>query len=448
MLHPVSKLIEPDRLTKHTSLSTQSCGPIYNANRTETLPTRPDITTHSYEKPEDHVNSSLSQGDFVNPTVCSNSSFQSEYHSIDRLLQTVPPQLPLAWAHYLQLFLYQGAISNPDQEEPSMSQFEHPLWIETDTHETKVTGMEPHGNKEGRFLSNSTYLTSLCNIGTIFNMNESQYKAVASDTPLFFYPEHRLYNTTIPNSCGMPIAVNKNQVKSAKHLSSVAAFAPVNSDSNEQFKEDQCKSRNGYSKSARLKSLFKTDEPIPNDVELNEICEFARYFKLRRLTLGLTQTQVGTALNAKEGPAYSQSAICRFEKLDVTAKSAKRMKPVLEQWLSETEAIHGRNGKYYDVQLMSQTPRKRKRRTCFSPQALSQLVDQLRKNPYPSKTEMTELSQKLTYDREVIRVWFCNRRQALKMESVSLASTVSEQTGLSHIGDEKMTDPANYKSSI
>ncbi|KAF6773996.1 hypothetical protein AHF37_09872 [Paragonimus kellicotti] len=217
------------------------------------------------------------------------------------------------------------------------------------------------------------------------------YKAVIPDKPLLFYPEHHLYTTAIPNGCGAPITVNKNQVNSTEHLPSVAAFAPVNSDPSEQSKEDRCKSRNGYSKSARLKSLFKTDEPIPNDVELNEICEFARYFKLRRLTLGLTQTQVGTALNAKEGPAYSQSAICRFEKLDVTAKSAKRMKPVLEQWLSETEAIHGSNGKYYDVQLMSQTPRKRKRRTCFSPQALSQLVDQLRKNPYPSSRSSSKM---------------------------------------------------------
>lgn len=27
---------------------------------------------------------------------------------------------------------------------------------------------------------------------------------------------------------------------------------------------------------------------------------------------------------------------------------------------------------------------------------------------------MTELADKLNYDREVIRVWFCNKRQALK----------------------------------
>ena len=28
--------------------------------------------------------------------------------------------------------------------------------------------------------------------------------------------------------------------------------------------------------------------------------------------------------------------------------------------------------------------------------------------------EMTELSEKLNYNREVIRVWFCNKRQDLK----------------------------------
>lgn len=29
-------------------------------------------------------------------------------------------------------------------------------------------------------------------------------------------------------------------------------------------------------------------------------------------------------------------------------------------------------------------------------------------------TEMTELAEKLNYDREVVRVWFCNKRQAFK----------------------------------
>lgn len=47
------------------------------------------------------------------------------------------------------------------------------------------------------------------------------------------------------------------------------------------------------------------------DIDLDEINEFAQAFKLQRLSLGLTQTQVGQALSVSEGPAYSQSAICR-----------------------------------------------------------------------------------------------------------------------------------------
>lgn len=62
-----------------------------------------------------------------------------------------------------------------------------------------------------------------------------------------------------------------------------------------------------------------TDEPTINQtncnvvdgIDLDEIKEFAKAFKLRRLSLGLTQTQVGQALSVTEGPAYSQSAICR-----------------------------------------------------------------------------------------------------------------------------------------
>lgn len=46
-------------------------------------------------------------------------------------------------------------------------------------------------------------------------------------------------------------------------------------------------------------------------INLEEIKEFAKSFKMKRLSLGLTQTQVGQALSMTEGPAYSQSAICR-----------------------------------------------------------------------------------------------------------------------------------------
>uniref|UniRef100_A0A4W5M9W1 POU domain protein n=1 Tax=Hucho hucho TaxID=62062 RepID=A0A4W5M9W1_9TELE len=159
----------------------------------------------------------------------------------------------------------------------------------------------------------------------------------------------------------------------------------------------------------KMSSLEKMD-----GVNLEEIREFAKAFKIRRLSLGLTQTQVGQALSAAEGPAYSQSAICRFEKLDITPKSAQKIKPVLERWMAEAEARH-RSGMQNLTEFIGSEPsKKRKRRTSFTPQALEILNSHFEKNTHPSGQEMTEIAEKLNYDREVVRVWFCNKRQALK----------------------------------
>lgn len=71
-----------------------------------------------------------------------------------------------------------------------------------------------------------------------------------------------------------------------------------------------------FSRLVFLTGLFTIVEPqqvvsSEEGINLEEIREFAKNFKIRRLSLGLTQTQVGQALTATEGPAYSQSAICR-----------------------------------------------------------------------------------------------------------------------------------------
>ncbi|NXW59442.1 PO6F1 factor, partial [Eurystomus gularis] len=152
-------------------------------------------------------------------------------------------------------------------------------------------------------------------------------------------------------------------------------------------------------------------------INLEEIREFAKNFKIRRLSLGLTQTQVGQALTATEGPAYSQSAICRFEKLDITPKSAQKLKPVLEKWLSEAE-LRNQEGQQNLMEFVGGEPsKKRKRRTSFTPQAIEALNTYFEKNALPTGQEITEIAKELNYDREVVRVWFCNRRQTLKNTS-------------------------------
>ncbi|NXL40015.1 PO6F1 factor, partial [Glaucidium brasilianum] len=167
-------------------------------------------------------------------------------------------------------------------------------------------------------------------------------------------------------------------------------------------------------------SQLVSKPPAPNSsaeedgINLEEIREFAKNFKIRRLSLGLTQTQVGQALTATEGPAYSQSAICRFEKLDITPKSAQKLKPVLEKWLSEAE-LRNQEGQQNLMEFVGGEPsKKRKRRTSFTPQAIEALNAYFEKNALPTGQEITEIAKELNYDREVVRVWFCNRRQTLK----------------------------------
>lgn len=178
-------------------------------------------------------------------------------------------------------------------------------------------------------------------------------------------------------------------------------------------------------------------------VNLDEIREFAKAFKLRRLALGLTQTQVGQSLSATKGPAYSQSAICRFEKLDITPKSAAKIKPVLEKWMKEAELKYadrlksGCHHNFADL-LGTENVKKRKRRTSFTPQALEVLNEYFEKNAHPSGNQgadITMLANKLNYDREVIRVWFCNKRQALK-NSVKKFKNANDSNSFDNSSDQ------------
>ncbi|XP_058794587.1 POU domain, class 6, transcription factor 1 isoform X3 [Phymastichus coffea] len=171
--------------------------------------------------------------------------------------------------------------------------------------------------------------------------------------------------------------------------------------------------------SSNQPTINEATNNVVDGINLDEIKEFAKAFKLRRLSLGLTQTQVGQALSVTEGPAYSQSAICRFEKLDITPKSAVKIKPVLETWMKEAEDsaydYRYKSGANHLTDFIGVEPsKKRKRRTSFTPQALELLNAHFDRNTHPSGNEITALAQQLGYDREVIRIWFCNKRQALK----------------------------------
>ncbi|KAK2706094.1 POU domain, class 6, transcription factor 2-like [Artemia franciscana] len=175
-------------------------------------------------------------------------------------------------------------------------------------------------------------------------------------------------------------------------------------------------------------TINQTNAHIVDGVDLEEIKEFAKAFKMRRMSLGLTQTQVGQALSAAAGPAYSQSAICRFERLDITPKSAQKIRPVLEKWMKEAEEkfLKGRRDLVEFVRLPGLN-KIRKRRTSFSPEAVALLSQYFEINKQPTGSEVTSLAHQLGYEREVIRIWFCNKRQAMRNSSKCLGRKKGKQ---------------------
>lgn len=117
----------------------------------------------------------------------------------------------------------------------------------------------------------------------------------------------------------------------------------------------------------------------------------------------------------------------RFEKLDITPKSAQKLKPVLERWLAEAE-LWNQKGQQNLMEFVGGEPsKKRKRRTSFTPQAIEVLNSYFEKNALPTGQEITQIAKELNYDREVVRVWFCNRRQTLKNTSKINVFQVQQQ---------------------
>uniref|UniRef100_A0A8B9NUR9 POU domain protein n=1 Tax=Accipiter nisus TaxID=211598 RepID=A0A8B9NUR9_9AVES len=158
------------------------------------------------------------------------------------------------------------------------------------------------------------------------------------------------------------------------------------------------------------------EEPVDMDSpEIRELEKFANEFKLRRIKLGYTQTNVGEALAAVHGSEFSQTTICRFENLQLSFKNACKLKSILSKWLEEAEQV----GALYNEKV-GVNERKRKRRTTISIAAKEALERHFGEQNKPSSQEIMRMAEGLNLEKEVVRVWFCNRRQREKRVKTSL----------------------------
>ncbi|KAF1554145.1 Brain-specific homeobox/POU domain protein 3, partial [Eudyptes schlegeli] len=127
-----------------------------------------------------------------------------------------------------------------------------------------------------------------------------------------------------------------------------------------------------------------------------ELEAFAERFKQRRIKLGVTQADVGSALANLKIPgvgSLSQSTICRFA------------------WLEEAEGAQ--REKMNKPELFNGGEKKRKRTSIAAPEKRS-LEAYFAVQPRPSSEKIAAIAEKLDLKKNVVRVWFCNQRQKQK----------------------------------
>ncbi|TRY95576.1 hypothetical protein DNTS_018364 [Danionella cerebrum] len=165
----------------------------------------------------------------------------------------------------------------------------------------------------------------------------------------------------------------------------------------------------------------------PSDLE--ELEQFARTFKQRRIKLGFTQGDVGLAMGKLYGNDFSQTTISRFEALNLSFKNMCKLKPLLEKWLNDAEIMSMDSTLPSPSALSSPSlgfeglaGRRRKKRTSIETNVRVALERSFISNQKPTSEEILLIAEKLNMEKEVIRVWFCNRRQKEKRINPSSAT--------------------------
>ncbi|KRX48083.1 POU domain, class 2, transcription factor 3 [Trichinella murrelli] len=205
---------------------------------------------------------------------------------------------------------------------------------------------------------------------------------------------------------------------------------------------------------------------------LESLERFATYFRQKRISLGFTQQQVGDALGLRYNSYFSQTTISRFEDLNLSVRNMNKLRPLIQQWIIDTERMfedgtitlnnsnnnnnnstsstsadyntdeqqqqqqqqqqqieqqqllllrqeqqqqsclnNGCGGAESNGEQALTSGRRRRKRTTFGGELRSFLEEVFQANPRPSAGQISSLALKLNLDVEVVRVWFCNRRQ-------------------------------------
>ncbi|KAK3510695.1 hypothetical protein QTP70_013642 [Hemibagrus guttatus] len=181
--------------------------------------------------------------------------------------------------------------------------------------------------------------------------------------------------------------------------------------------------------SAAPPTAKRMDVPLVEEAsELEELEQFAKAFKQRRIKLGFTQGDVGLAMGKLYGNDFSQTTISRFEALNLSFKNMCKLKPLLEKWLNDAENMTSESAvsspSDMSPGICEGLNRRRKKRTSIDTNIRIALEKSfLEQSQKPTSEEITLIADQLNMEKEVVRVWFCNRRQKEKRINPPSSST-------------------------
>ena len=110
------------------------------------------------------------------------------------------------------------------------------------------------------------------------------------------------------------------------------------------------------------------------------------------------------------GNDFSQTTISRFEALNLSFKNMCKLKPLLQKWLEDADSSLNNTSIYCNsLSAADSMGRRRKKRTSIETTVRIALERAFGQNPKPTSEEIAYVADSLNMEKEVVRVWFCNR---------------------------------------
>lgn len=110
------------------------------------------------------------------------------------------------------------------------------------------------------------------------------------------------------------------------------------------------------------------------------------------------------------GNDFSQTTISRFEALNLSFKNMCKLKPLLAKWLDDADSSLSSSNMYCNsMSAADSMGRRRKKRTSIETTVRLAMERAFSQNPKPTSEEISNVASALNMEKEVVRVWFCNR---------------------------------------